>query len=120
MLPSDISWGPKPPPIWRRQRAQMAKIAVTPWIGAGGVPIASSKLIMNKKVSTGKVVVELATPVIAWALTKFVEAPRVQKALAKADRKVVKNAKANRAYVTAGAAAVVLGLGLIARGTAKK
>jgi hypothetical protein len=91
-----------------------------PWIGAGGVPIASSKLIMNKKVSTGKVVVELATPVIAWALTKFVEAPRVQKALAKADRKVVKNAKANRAYVTAGAAAVVLGLGLIARGTAKK
>ena len=75
---------------------------------------------MNKKVSTGKVVVELATPVIAWALTKLVEAPRVQKAIKIADHKAKKHAKANRAYVTAGAAAVVVGLGLIARGASKK
>jgi hypothetical protein len=51
---------------------------------------------------------------------KALEAPRVQKALKTADRKAKRNVKANRAFVTAGAAAVVLGLGLIARGAAKK
>ncbi|HEV7920652.1 MAG TPA: hypothetical protein VGR02_07665 [Thermoanaerobaculia bacterium] len=75
---------------------------------------------MDKKASTAKIVVELAAPVVVWALTKLVEAPRVQKALNTIDKKAKRNAKANRAFVTAGAAALVLGLGLIARGAAKK
>lgn len=75
---------------------------------------------MNKKASTGKVVFELAAPIVVWAVKKALEAPRVQKALKTADRKAKRNVKANRAFVTAGAAAVVLGLGLIARGAVKK
>ncbi|HKO56156.1 MAG TPA: hypothetical protein VJ276_09780 [Thermoanaerobaculia bacterium] len=82
---------------------------------------------MEKKALSGDAVIRLATPVVVWALTRLVEAPRVQKALKRVDKKTdskakaaKRNAKSNRAFVTAGAAALVLGLGLIARGAAKK
>jgi hypothetical protein len=83
--------------------------------------------IMDKKTGTGDVVVRLATPVVVWALTKLVEVPRLQKALKGVEKKygiqskkARRNAQANRALVTAGAAVLVLGMGLIARGAAKK
>lgn len=81
----------------------------------------------KKPAATGDVVVKLATPIVVWALSKLVEAPRIQKALKGVDKRynvgtkqAKRNAQSNRALVAAGAAAVVLGVGLLARGAVKR
>ena len=74
-----------------------------------------------------EVIQQIIPPLAVWALEKVLEAPRVQKKLQEVDRKFYAKKRAagrhathnNRAWLAAGAAAFVLGLGLMARATKK-
>ena len=71
----------------------------------------------------------LIPPLAAWVVGRILDAPRVKDALqevdsrayirqrsaARAVRRVGKNAASNRAWVAAGAAAIAVGIGLIAK-----
>ncbi|HJW92801.1 MAG TPA: hypothetical protein VJ901_04225 [Thermoanaerobaculia bacterium] len=63
-------------------------------------------------------------PLAVWVVGKVLEVPNVQRALHKVDAKFYtekrtagKRAANNRAWLAAGAAAIVLGFGMIARST---
>jgi hypothetical protein len=81
-----------------------------------------------------QVIKRLIPPLAVWALGKLLETPRVQGALeevdsrahvqkrnaARAVRRAGKNAARNPALVAIGAAAIVLGIGILARATRSK
>lgn len=70
------------------------------------------------------VIQRMIPPLAVWVVGKVLEVPRVQRALHQVDRKFeVKKRRAerhvvhNRAWFAAGAAALVLGIGCMARAT---
>ena len=70
------------------------------------------------------VIQRMIPPLAVWAVGKMLEVPRVQRALHEVDRKFYtekrsakRNAANNRAWLAAGAAAVVLGISIMARAT---
>lgn len=76
---------------------------------------------------TGDVLKKVIPPLAAWAVAKLLERPQVKAALHKVDRasevrarKLRRNAAANRVWLVAGAAAIVVGIGLMATAARKK
>ena len=72
------------------------------------------------------VIKRMIPPLAVWAVGKVLETPRVERALHQVDkkfyakkRKAERHAGNNRAWLAAGAAAVALGIGLMARATKK-
>jgi hypothetical protein len=72
------------------------------------------------------VIQRMIPPLAVWAVGKMLEVPRVQRALHDVDKKfhagkrsAKRNAAANRGWLAAGAAAVVLGISIMARATKK-
>ena len=72
------------------------------------------------------VIQRMIPPLAVWAVGKMLEVPRVQSALDNVDKKFYagkrsakRNAQNNRAWLAAGAAAVVLGISIMARATKK-
>ena len=79
------------------------------------------------------VVKRLVTPLTVWALTRLLETKRAKKTLQKVDahayltsrnagkaiQRRVRNARDNRVWLAAGAAAFAVGIGLVARATKK-
>lgn len=72
------------------------------------------------------VIQRMIPPLAVWAVGKMLEVPRVQRALHDVDKKfyagkrtMTRNAANNRAWLAAGAAAVVLGISIMARATKK-
>lgn len=68
------------------------------------------------------VIQRMIPPLAAWAVGKMLDVPKVQHALNKVDRKfyaetktVTKRAKHNGVWIAAGAAALVIGIGFMAR-----
>jgi hypothetical protein len=81
---------------------------------------------MNKKPDTTDVIKRLLPPLAVWAVGKVLEVPRVQRVVKKVDRKAMRkmhrgasNAGNHRAWFAAGAAAFVLGIGLMAKSVKK-
>ena len=80
------------------------------------------RVMEEKKAASGDVIMRLVGPAAIWAITRLVEAPKVQKALKRVDRKlgsktnrVQKRAASNRVWLAAGAAAFAIGISLLAR-----
>ena len=74
------------------------------------------------KARSHDVIQRMIPPLAVWAVGKMLEVPKVQRALDKVDRKfyaekktVTKRAKHNAAWLAAGAAALLLGIGFMAR-----
>ena len=72
------------------------------------------------------VIERMIPPLAVWAVGKMLEVPRVQDALHKVDRRIYakkrsaeRNAVNNRAWFAAGAAAIFVGISLMARATKK-
>ena len=88
---------------------------------------------MMDKLRTDVVLKRLVTPLTVWALTRLIESKRAKKTLQKVDahayvtsvnagkaiQRRVRNARDNRVWLAAGAAAFALGIGLLARATRK-
>jgi hypothetical protein len=79
---------------------------------------------MVERTRTHALVKRLVPAVMVWAIGKALDTPRVKKKLQKVDEKVYKkrvialnNARSNTSWLAAGAAACVLGLGMIAKAT---
>jgi hypothetical protein len=82
-----------------------------------------------KTPSTHEVIKRLVPPLAVWAVGKLLETPRARAALQEVDsrayvqkrnamrtvRRASRNAAANRAWFLAGAAAVAIGIGLMAK-----
>ena len=76
---------------------------------------------------TADVLKKVIPPLAAWAVAKLLDRPRVKAALHKVDRasevrarRVRRNAAANRIWLAAGAAALIVGVGLMANAARKK
>jgi hypothetical protein len=88
---------------------------------------------MNVKSPTHTTLKRLIPPLTIWAIGKILETPRVKAsvmgvdgvaykkrhAAARSVKRGVKNAKSNSSLFAAGAAAIVVGLGLMAKATRK-
>lgn len=81
----------------------------------------------KRKPLTGDVLQQIIPPLTAWAVSKLLQRPRVKSALEKVDRasaarakRARRNAAANRAWLAAGAAALVVGVGLLTRASRRK
>jgi len=72
----------------------------------------------------------VVAPLTVWAVTKALEAPSVRKAMSDVDRRfhkkrkaasknVMKNAMKNRVWLAAGVAALLTGVGMMAKATRK-
>ncbi|HKS24327.1 MAG TPA: hypothetical protein VJZ76_16120 [Thermoanaerobaculia bacterium] len=77
-----------------------------------------------ERTRTHALVKRLVPAVMVWAIGKALDTPRVKKKLKKVDDTVYKkrviavdNARRNTPWLAAGAAACVLGLGMIAKAT---
>ncbi|MGZ8831094.1 MAG: hypothetical protein ACXW2Q_12040 [Thermoanaerobaculia bacterium] len=81
-----------------------------------------------KRKPTGDVLKQIIPPLTAWAVCKILERPRVKLALQKVDRASAERAKRarrkaamNRVWLAAaGAAALVVGVGLMTRTSRRK
>jgi hypothetical protein len=76
---------------------------------------------------TGDVLKKVIPPLTAWAVAKLLERPKVKAALHRVDRvsqsrarRVRDNAVRNRAWLAAGAAVFIVGIGLMANAARKK
>lgn len=72
------------------------------------------------------VIQRMIPPLAVWAVGKMLEVPKVQRTLDKVDQKlyaekktVEKRARHNRAWLAAGAAALLVGIGCMARASKK-
>ncbi len=86
-----------------------------------------------EKPASDKLIKSLVAPLAVWAVSKLLERPAVKGALAELDsrafvgrrmamrrvRKARKNAASNRAWIAAGAAAIAVGIGLMAKAAAR-
>jgi hypothetical protein len=82
-----------------------------------------------KKTDSHSMLKRIVAPLTVWAVTKLLEAPKVKGAMADVDRKFHKqsrkagravarvsaNAMSNRLWLAAGVAAIVTGVGLMAK-----
>ena len=89
---------------------------------------------MNVKSPTHQTLKRLIPPLTVWAIGKILETPSVKGSVMELDRaayrkrhsaarsirRSVKNAKSNSSWLAAGAAAIVLGLGLMTKATRGK
>lgn len=80
----------------------------------------------EKKAVSGDMILRLVGPMAMWAITKLVDAPKVQKQLKKVDRRfgskakrIQKRAGTNRVWLAAGAAAFAIGVSIMARAAAR-
>lgn len=78
------------------------------------------------KLRSNDVIQRMIPPLAVWAVGKMLDVPRVQRALHDVDKKIyagkraaTRNAANNRVWLAAGAAAVVLGISIMARATKK-
>jgi hypothetical protein len=88
----------------------------------------------KRKPRSGDVLKEIIPPLTAWAVGKLLDRPRVKRALERIDRvaqtretrvarvarTVRRSAAANRTWIAVGAAAVAVGIGLMARAARRK
>jgi hypothetical protein len=88
---------------------------------------------MNVKSPTHTTLTRLIPPLTIWAIGKILETPSVKGSVMELDglayrkrhsaarsiRRGVKNAKTNASWLAAGAAAIVVGLGLMTKATRK-
>jgi len=88
---------------------------------------------MNVKSPTHKTLKRLIPPLTVWAIGKILETPSVKGSVMELDglaykkrhsaarsiKRGVKNAKSNASWLAAGAAAIVLGIGLMTKATRK-
>ena len=81
----------------------------------------------NRNPLSGDVLKKVIPPLAAWAVAKLLERPQVKAALHKVDRarevrarKLRRNASAHRVWLVAGAAAFLVGIGLMATAARKK
>jgi hypothetical protein len=77
---------------------------------------------MNRKPGTADMLKRIIPPLTVWAVGKLLDQPRVKTAVEKIDHKVYGGARkmrrnSDRAWYAAGAAAIVIGIGLLAKGT---
>jgi hypothetical protein len=84
---------------------------------------------MKQSGTTHQVIKQLIPPLAAWVVGKLLEAPKVRGAIQEIDarafvnkrsamrtvRRAGRNAASNRAWLAAGAAAIVIGIGLMAK-----
>jgi hypothetical protein len=89
---------------------------------------------MNVKSPTHQTLKRLIPPLTIWAIGKILETPRVKGSVMELDgiayrkrhkaarsiRRGVKNAKSNSSLLAAGAAAIVVGIGLMTKATRGK
>jgi hypothetical protein len=89
---------------------------------------------MNVKSPTHQTLKRLIPPLTVWAIGKILETPRVKggvlqldgaaykrrHAAARSIKRGVKNAKSNSSWLAAGAAAIVVGIGLMTKATRGK
>jgi hypothetical protein len=90
--------------------------------------------LMNVKSPTHQTLKRLIPPLTVWAIGKILETPRVKGSVMELDglaykqrhsaarsiRRGVKNARSNSSWLAAGAAAIVVGLGLMTKATRAK
>jgi hypothetical protein len=88
---------------------------------------------MNVKSPTHKTLKRLIPPLTVWTIGKILETPSVKGSVMELDgiaykkrheatksiKRGVKNAKSNSSWLAAGAAAIVIGLGLMTKATRK-
>jgi hypothetical protein len=89
---------------------------------------------MNVKSPTHTTLTRLIPPLTIWAIGKILETPRVKGSVMELDgiaykrrhsaarsiKRSIKNAKANSTWLAAGAAAIVVGIGLMTKATRSK
>ena len=89
---------------------------------------------MNVKSPTHQTLKRLIPPLTVWAIGKILEAPKVKGTMTELDgiayrkrhnaarsiKRRVKNAKSNSSWLAAGAAAIVVGIGLMTKATRGK
>jgi len=89
---------------------------------------------MNVKSPTHQTLKRLIPPLTVWAIGKILEMPSVRgnvkeldgvaykqrRVATKSLKRGMKNARSNRSWVAAGAAAIIVGFGLMAKATQKK
>ena len=89
---------------------------------------------MKQQSGTHRAIKQLIPPLAAWIVGKLLETPKAKGALQEADayafigkrramrsvRRLGKNAASNRAWLAAGAAAIIVGIGLMAKATRGK
>jgi hypothetical protein len=89
--------------------------------------------VMNVKSPTHTTLTRLIPPLTIWAIGKILETPSVKGSVMELDglaykkrhsaarsiRRSVKNARSNSSWVAAGAAAIVIGIGLMTKATRK-
>ena len=89
---------------------------------------------MNVKSPTHTTLTRLIPPLTVWAIGKILELPSVKGSVLELDgrayrrrheaarslKRTVKNARSNSSWLAAGAAAIVVGMGLMARATRGK
>ena len=75
-----------------------------------------------KRKPAGDVLQQIIPPLTAWAVSKLLDRPRVKHALQKVERakRARRNAGMKRVWLAAGAAALVVGIGLVARASRRK
>jgi len=87
-----------------------------------------------KQSGSHQAIKHLIPPLAAWVVGKLLDAPKVKGALEEVDsrayvrkretmrsvRRLSRNAASNRAWLAAGAAAIVVGIGLMAKATRGK
>ena len=76
---------------------------------------------MNSRPGAEDVLKRIIPPLTVWAVGKLLDQPRVKVAVAKIDQKVYGRVRrvrrnADRVWYAAGAAAIVIGIGLLAKG----
>jgi hypothetical protein len=90
--------------------------------------------VMNVKSPTHTTLTRLIPPLTVWAIGKILETPRVKGSVLELDalayrkrhnaarsiKRGVKNARSNSSWLVAGAAAIVVGLGLMTKATRRK
>ena len=89
---------------------------------------------MNVKSPTHTTLTRLIPPLTVWAIGKILETPRVKGSVLELDglayrkrhnaarsiKRGVRNARANSSWLAAGAAAIIVGLGLMTKATRRK
>jgi hypothetical protein len=89
---------------------------------------------MNVKSPTHSTLTRLIPPLTVWAIGKILETPRVKGSVMELDglayrkrhsaarsiKRSVRNARSNSSWLAAGAAAIVVGLGLMTKATRRK
>jgi hypothetical protein len=93
----------------------------------------SQEDVMNVKSPTHKTLKRLIPPLTVWAIGKILETPSVKGSVMELDgvayrkrhqaaklfKRGVKNARSNSSWLAAGAAAIVLGIGMMTKATRK-